>query len=137
MLRIKIYIHLYIILDFPITYENASVICQPDCACLHKTVNMEIFYVKSNEITYPKGRALMQMYRVVPITKRGTIVGVHIYKGVNVYCEFGDSVGTMIAKQLLDKMLTNKGVIYLISKFTKVVTDAAYSDELIQKSIRH
>ena len=63
MLRIKIYIHLYIILDFPITYENASVICQPDCACLHKTVNMEVFFVKSNENTYPKGRALMQMYK--------------------------------------------------------------------------
>jgi len=32
---------------------------------------MEIFFVKSNENTYPKERALMQMYRVVPITKRG------------------------------------------------------------------
>ena len=36
-----------------------------------KTVNMVVFFVKSNENTYPKGRALMQMYRVVPITKRG------------------------------------------------------------------
>jgi len=32
---------------------------------------MVIFFVKSNENTYSKGRALMQMYRVVPITKRG------------------------------------------------------------------
>jgi len=32
---------------------------------------MVVFFVKSNENTYPKGRALMQMYRVVPITKRG------------------------------------------------------------------
>jgi len=32
---------------------------------------MEVFFVKSNENTYPKGRALMQMYKVVPITKRG------------------------------------------------------------------
>jgi len=31
---------------------------------------MVVFFVKSNENTYPKGRALMQMYRVVPITKR-------------------------------------------------------------------
>jgi len=32
---------------------------------------MVVFFVKSNENTYPKGRALMQMYRVVPITKIG------------------------------------------------------------------
>jgi len=32
---------------------------------------MAFFLVKSNENTYPKGRALVQMYRVVPITKRG------------------------------------------------------------------
>jgi len=31
---------------------------------------MVVFFVNSNENTYPKGRALMQMYRVVPITKR-------------------------------------------------------------------
>jgi len=37
---------------------------------INKTVNMVVFFVKSNENTYPKGRALMQMYRVVPITKR-------------------------------------------------------------------
>ena len=64
------YFHVYIILDVPITYKNASVLCQSECACLHKTVNMVVFFVKSNENTYPKGRALMQMYRVVPITKR-------------------------------------------------------------------
>jgi len=27
---------------------------------------MVVFFVKSNENTYPKGRALMQMYSVVP-----------------------------------------------------------------------
>jgi len=31
---------------------------------------MVVFFVKSNEYTYTKGRALMKMYRVVPITKR-------------------------------------------------------------------
>jgi len=31
---------------------------------------MVVFIVNSNENSYPKGRALMQMYRVVPITKR-------------------------------------------------------------------
>jgi len=30
---------------------------------------MVVFFVKSNENTYTKGRALMQTYRVVPITK--------------------------------------------------------------------
>ena len=43
----------------------------PECACLHKTVNIVVFIVKSNENTYAKGRALMHMYRVVSITKRG------------------------------------------------------------------
>jgi len=32
---------------------------------------MVVFFVKSNENTYPKGRGLMQMYRVVLIMKRG------------------------------------------------------------------
>ena len=31
---------------------------------------MVVFFVESNENTYPKGRALVQIYRVVPITKR-------------------------------------------------------------------
>jgi len=30
-----------------------------------------VFFGKSYENTYPKGRSLMKMYRVVPITKRG------------------------------------------------------------------
>ena len=68
--RMIIYFHVYIILDFPITYRNASVLCQSECTCLHKTINMVAYFVKSNENSYPKGRALMQMYRVVPITKR-------------------------------------------------------------------
>ena len=48
-----------------------QVLCQPECTCLHKTVNMVVFVVKRNENTYPKGIALMQMYRVVPILKIG------------------------------------------------------------------
>jgi len=32
---------------------------------------MVVFLVKSDENTNPKGRARMQMYRVVSITKRG------------------------------------------------------------------
>jgi len=38
---------------------------------LHETVNIIVFFVKSNENAYPKGRAFMEMYRVVPIMKRG------------------------------------------------------------------
>ena len=49
-----IYFHVYVLLDFPIAYRNASVLCQSE----------------STENTYPKERALMQMYRVVPIMKR-------------------------------------------------------------------
>jgi len=71
MLKTPIYFHVNTILDFPITYRNVAVLCQSECACLHKTVNMVVFIVKSNVNTYPKGRALIQMYRVVPITIRG------------------------------------------------------------------
>ena len=44
---------------------------QSECACLHQTVDMIVFFTKNDENIYPKGRALMQMYRVVPITKKG------------------------------------------------------------------
>ena len=69
MLRTITYFHVYILLDFSIKYKNASVLCQLECAW--KTVNMVVFFGKSNENTYPKGRAPIHMYRVVPITKRG------------------------------------------------------------------
>ena len=51
MSRTIIYFNAYIILDFPITYRNASVFCQSECACLHKTVNMAVFFVKCKENT--------------------------------------------------------------------------------------
>jgi len=35
---------------------------------------MVVFFVEMIENTYPKGRALMQMYRVVPVTKIGNTV---------------------------------------------------------------
>jgi len=52
---------------------NTSVVCQSESTCLHKTVNLVGFYVKSNAKTYPKGRALMQKNRVIPITKKENI----------------------------------------------------------------
>jgi len=37
---------------------------------------MVVFFTKiNNENTYPKGRVLMQMYRVVPQTKRRNLYG--------------------------------------------------------------
>jgi len=70
MSRRIIYVHDNIILDFPITYINHSVLCQSECVCLHEPVNMVVLFFRSNDHTDPKGRALMQMYRVVPKTKR-------------------------------------------------------------------
>jgi len=64
--NIFIYLH-----NIRLSYNNDSVLCQSECACLHKTVNRVVSIVKSNENTYPKGRELMQMYIVVNITKRG------------------------------------------------------------------
>ena len=64
------YVHVNIVLDFPITYRNGSVLCQSKCACLHRKVNMVVFFTPKNGNIYPKGRALMQMYGVVPQTKR-------------------------------------------------------------------
>ena len=75
MSRTIIYFHVYIILDVHLTYRNASVLRQSECTCLHKTVNMVVFFVKSNENTYPKGRTLTQMYRVVPINNERRELG--------------------------------------------------------------
>ena len=44
--------------------------CFAECACLHKTVNMAVFFVKSNENTHQKGEHSSKMYRVVPNKKR-------------------------------------------------------------------
>ena len=41
---------------------------------LHKTVEMVVFFVKNNENTYPKGRTLMQIYRVVCQINKGSLI---------------------------------------------------------------
>ena len=41
-----IYFHFNIILDFSITYRNASVFRQSECVCLHQTVNLVVFFTK-------------------------------------------------------------------------------------------
>ena len=77
-----IYFHVYIIFDFLITCINASVLCQSECACLHKTINMVVSFVKSNENTYLKGRALMQMLSL--LRKKGIgDIDVHWYTTMN------------------------------------------------------
>ena len=48
MSRKIIYVHVNIILDFPIKHTNASVLCQSECACLHQTVNIVVFLTKDN-----------------------------------------------------------------------------------------
>ena len=70
MSRRIIYFHVNIILNFPITYKTALVLCQSESECLHQTVNMVVFFTNNNDNTFPKGRALMQNYRIVPKTKR-------------------------------------------------------------------
>ena len=44
---------------FRLSYNirNVVMLCQSECACLHRTVNMAVFFVISNKNTYPKGRA--------------------------------------------------------------------------------
>ena len=72
------YFHVYIILH--ITYRNDSVLCQSECACLHTTVfSIVVLFVKSNENTYPKGKALMQMYIFPKIMN-------HPISRKNIYC---------------------------------------------------
>ena len=48
-----IYVHVNIILDFPVTYRNDSVVCQSECTCLHKTVNV-VFFTKKIRKYLPK-----------------------------------------------------------------------------------
>jgi len=75
MSRTVLYAYVNMILDFPVTYTNDSVRCQSERVCLHKTVNILVFFTKNNKNFYPKVKALMQMYRVVPQTKKGKYKG--------------------------------------------------------------
>jgi len=68
MSRTIIYVDVNLILDFPIEYKNDSVLCHSECTYLHQTIKHGSFLFKNNKNTYPKGTALMQMYRVVPQT---------------------------------------------------------------------
>ena len=50
-----VHVYVYITLDFPMTYTNASVLCQAEFACLHKTVNVVVFFLKIMKIPTQKG----------------------------------------------------------------------------------
>jgi len=55
MSRTIVYVHVNIILDFPVSYTNASVHCQSECPWLHKTVNMFFSLLKVMKIPTQKG----------------------------------------------------------------------------------
>jgi len=55
-------VHVNIILNFPITYKNDSVLANQNGVSTSNS--------KHGTCTYPKGRALLQMYRVVSQVKR-------------------------------------------------------------------
>ena len=118
------------ILDFPITFRNASVLCQSECICLHKTVNMAVFLVKSNENTYPKGWALMQMYRVVPITNRGNInIQLRHFPDIRWANRFW-----ALDSKILECTHKNKPVTYLWKNMLTIITWKATTTE---QSLQH
>ena len=63
--------------------RNDSAFLQSECACLHVNSKHGSFFAISNANTYPKGRALVQMYRAVPITERGNPKNWFKVKGEN------------------------------------------------------
>jgi len=85
MSRTLIYVHVYIILDFLITYRNALELCQSEFTCLHETVNMVVFFFKIMKIPNQKGENPCKLYRVVPQMKREkscffTVSSTHVIK---------------------------------------------------------
>ena len=50
-------VHVNMIWDFLVTYKNASVLCQLECACQHQTVNIVqvVFLTKIMKIPTQKG----------------------------------------------------------------------------------
>ena len=58
---------------------NALVSCQPKWASIYQTVNMVISFLKIMKIPNPKGRELIQMYRVVPQTKTTKTFHLYVY----------------------------------------------------------
>ena len=73
MSRTIIYVHVNIILDFPITYRNTSVLCQSECACLQQTVNMVAFFLKIMKIPTQKGEHSCKCTELSLKPKRGNV----------------------------------------------------------------
>jgi len=53
---------------------HASVLCQSECACLHKTVNMVVSLFKVIKIPTQKGEHCHANVQSCPYTKRGNCV---------------------------------------------------------------
>jgi len=91
MSRTLIYVHVNIILDFPLQYTNASVFCQPECAFLHQTVIMVVFFIKIMKIPNQKGKhswnctELSLKKRETPVLK--TPADLCIYVGLMVFLQ--------------------------------------------------
>jgi len=68
------YVHVNIILDFPITYKNASVLHHSECACLHQTVNMVVFFLKIMKIPTQKGEHSCKCTELSLKQKEGMVV---------------------------------------------------------------
>ena len=76
------------ILDFLITYRNASVLCQSECACLHKTVNMVVFFVKSNENTCTERESTHANVHSCPFNEMRECHTGHVDKGCRLLQHF-------------------------------------------------
>jgi len=66
MSRTIIYIHVNIILDFPKTNQNDSVLLQSECACLHQTVkHCLVFFLEIMKIPTQKGENSWEFKHII------------------------------------------------------------------------
>ena len=75
MLRTIIYVHVNIILDFPITYKSTLVLCQLECACIYQTVNMAVFITNIVQVCITFGLGLSWCFYHIddPILYKGAL----------------------------------------------------------------
>ena len=55
--------------------RNDFMLYQSECACLHQTVNMVVFFVKSNENTTQKGEHSCKCTKLSLNRKEGDLIG--------------------------------------------------------------
>jgi len=66
-----------IILNLPITNKSDSVLCQSECACLHQTVNIVVFFLKIMKTPTQKGEHSCKC--IVLSLKRKEGIGKHVH----------------------------------------------------------